>query len=478
MLIGTRYIQDMIKGLRDMENYDRNRLALSGAATLIRRKAGYGTEVTDNAKEIANILVGLNDKWEMENFQRFRLQALVAILAADPKQMAPWFAETFYNGDYSISQRASVLTTLGLAAREIAGLGNEDAHLTDSANPATNFPSQELPERLYAAYASLDQKLSAHNRTAISSSSSTTTTTTKTPLLSPATGAASPSSTTAALAAAAPLTALSTDLSNTLIRPLAASAADSLSGPNALKIRTFSSRLAVERKRAPPRPNALAAIAATSFIFPLIGRWHIHLRAHGASPSPFPSSPSSSLTPTAWSTASSTTNITSPILLTTLLRTFALIIHAAGPTLTALPQVTRELWTLLLEIRGLAIAHGGESSEVVQALLFALLTLLEVNIAGIGEGRWIAEECARELLETREWVEGVLERGGFGAGGGSGGGGGLRGVGGAGEGGNGGNVGVGEDERVGMLAAALAMRCREIVERYQRVLMGDLVDFM
>jgi telomere length regulation protein len=54
-------------------------------------------------------------------------------------------------------------------------------------------------------------------------------------------------------------------------------------------------------------------------------------------------------------------------------------------------------------------------------------------------------------LETQEWVGNVFER-----------------VGGGSE----------EGDRVRMLAAGVLMRTREVVERYQRMLMGDLVDFM
>lgn len=85
---------------------------------------------------------------------------------------------------------------------------------------------------------------------------------------------------------------------------------------------------------------------------------------------------------------------------------------------------------------------------VLEALLFCLLTLFNVNE---DNQRRLAEEHARELLETQEWVEGVLER-----------------VGGGGE----------EGERVGMLAAGVLVRCREVVEKWQRVLMGEMVDFM
>ncbi len=76
------------------------------------------------------------------------------------------------------------------------------------------------------------------------------------------------------------------------------------------------------------------------------------------------------------------------------------------------------------------------------------MTLLDINE---NDQRRLAEEHAKELLETERWVEAVFERVG------------------------GGSV---EGDRIRMLAAGVLMRTRKCVERYQRVLMGDLVDFM
>ena len=209
-------------------------MALSTASNLIRRKSAFGSEVTDNIEELASILVGLGDKWELENFQQMRLQGMIAVLTAEPLKMGQWFSRTFYNGDYSLGQRASVLTVLGLGARELAGLGKEDAALTGvSVTAERSFPSKRLPEKLHKIYA----------------------------------------------LEAAPMDALSSQLEKAMIQPMAAEAADKLSGPNALKVRTFSSRMAVEKKRQKPIPNALAKVVADGLFFPLTGRWRIHLQS-------------------------------------------------------------------------------------------------------------------------------------------------------------------------------------------------------
>jgi len=310
----------------------------------------------------------------MEEFQKSRLQGMIAVLTAEPLKMGQWFSKTFYNGDYSMGQRASVLTTLGMAARELAGLGKEDAALTGANAKETDFPSKRLPDKFHKIYA----------------------------------------------LEAAPMNVLSAQLEKTMIQPLAASAADQITGPNALKVRTFSSRMAVEKKRQKPIPNALAKIVAEGFFFPLTGRWRIHLQTYGENSSH-----------------------TDPFLLAHLLKTLSLILHASGSSTLSLPQMTSEFWDLLLSLRPRAA-----DASVLEALLFAFLTLLDINE---NDQRHLAGEHAKELLETQGWVETVFER-----------------VGGGSE----------EGDRIRMLAAGVLLRTREVVEKYQRMLMGDMVDYM
>ncbi|KAH0544155.1 hypothetical protein FGG08_001600 [Glutinoglossum americanum] len=368
------YIRDLLLGLRDTENYDHQHLALSTAAALIRRKANFGTEVSDHAEELATLLIGLNDKYDMENFQEMRLQAMIALLVAQPLKMGQWFSKTFFDGDYSMGQRASILSTLGIGARELAGYKNEDAALT-GAGPALQFPSKMLPEKLHAIYA--------------------------TPV--------------------SPVDALSERLERAMIAPMAAEAADKISGPDVLKVRTFSSRMEVEKRRKKPIANELAKIVAEGFFFPLTGRWWVQLKTYGGKSVYF-----------------------DPFLLTSFLKTLALILHASGPSTLSLPQMTSEFWDLLLSLR------QQSDPTVLEALLFAMLTLLEIN----EDKRRLAEEHSKELLETQEWVTVVFEA--------------------AGRGGSGGNT---EGERARMLAASLLMRTREVVEKYQQLLMGEMFDF-
>lgn len=133
----------------------------------------------------------------------------------------------------------------------------------------------------------------------------------------------------------------------------------------------------------------------------------------------------------------------SPFLLTLYLKTLSLILHASGSSTLSLPQMTAEFWDLLLSLRG----HAADL-PVLEALLFAFLTLLDIN--GSNQAR-LAEEHAKELLETQEWVQMVFAQ-----------------VGGGSE----------EGERARMLAAGVLTRTREVVEKHQRMLMGALTNYM
>ncbi|KAI0378043.1 telomere length regulation protein-domain-containing protein [Hypomontagnella monticulosa] len=391
------YIRDLISYFRDTENYDRQKLALTTAPTLIRRKANYGTEVSSHVEELATLLVGLQDKYDLDKFDDLRLQGMIAVVVAQPKKMGQWFAKTFFDGDYSLSQRASILMVLGLGGREIAGYETSDYA------SAAQFPSKTLPakvEKHYIAPSSSNRLESATNLKPLPPNA---------------------------------LDNLAQTLSQTFLAPLAAEAADAATGPDALKLSSFTSRLTSQsnnstKSKAKPRvraiPNTTASLIATSFFFPLTSRFQAAM--HSAS-------------------ASTRGILFQPYLLTLYLKTLALLLHAAGPSTLALPQMTAEFWDLLLGVRGQCV---GDLS-ITQAVLFGLVALLDVNE---GDMRGLCERHGREVVESVEWVSAVFGN--------------TR----------GGDEG-GEENDVKMLAAGVLIRLREAVDKYQAVLMGDLIGF-
>ncbi|KAK7531064.1 telomere length regulation protein-domain-containing protein [Phyllosticta citricarpa] len=382
------YVRDLLAGLREAEDYDKHHLALSTAASLIRRKTNFGKEVKDSIEELASVLTNLKDQFNMDDFEEMRQQALIAVLLADPEEMGPLFVQSFYTGDFSISQRAAILTALGLGARELADFDddNDKNDNSSSSKASSSFPSKTLPPALHKIYSTEEGKT--------------------------------------------PIDAVSNQLKQRLISPLALDAADKLTGPSALKVRTFSSRMDVAKRRRVIN-NALAKVVAHAIFFPLTGGWWAYARASGINS-----------IGRGGRGAAGNGPLHSPHVLPLLLKTLAIVLHASGPATLSLPQMTAELLDLLLSLRAVAVADAA----VLEAVLFAQLAVMEVN----EDGERLVKEQARELLETQEWVRGVFDAT---AGGSE------------------------EEERVRSLAAAVLVRIGEVVERWQRLLMGDLVDF-
>ncbi|KAF8245837.1 hypothetical protein K440DRAFT_586731 [Wilcoxina mikolae CBS 423.85] len=355
------YIRTLLSYFHSTDNYDRQHLALLHAAPLIRRKAASGgKEVSSHLEELASALAGIDDRFDMPDFSDLRNAGLVALVVAEPVRMGQWLARQFFVGDYGLSQRATLLVAIGLGARELACL-----------DPPPSLPQKQLPGKISTVWSS-----------------------------------SSPSS---------QISSITTALKQTYLTPLAASAADQATGPNILKIRTFSSRMAVESRRPPPKHRKILDLVAPAFFFPLTGGWVVTNRD-------VPNPPHAD-----------------PHILVLFLNTLSVLIHAAGPGTPALQEMTGEFLELLLSLRRVAEGDG----SVCEAVLLGVLTVLEVNLE-VERGQRLAEREGGKVVEVREWVEGVFE-GAWGA-----------------------------EEGVRALAAGVLVKIQEVAEGWRRALMGGL----
>lgn len=289
------YIRDLMAMLRDTEKHDRFQLGVKHAAPLIRRKTGFGKEVTDHAEELARILCSLQDPFNTDDFEDLRLQALIAVILSQPSVIAPWLGRQAFTGEYSIAQRCLMLTALGLSGRELAGLQEPDELNPKLSN--TEFPSKRLPPHLHAIYGNSATKSDATQPR---------------------------------------LQAAHASLEKQLVQPLALRAADqSTAHLNAVKVRNFSSRLnSDQRSKRKSAPNQLAKVFAEAYFYPLISRYQQEIAAY----------------------SSGSVYYSTPFLLVTLLKTLALLFHASGPATLNLPQLTTDFWNLLLSLRVFAVS--------------------------------------------------------------------------------------------------------------------------
>lgn len=185
------------------------------------------------------VIISLQDNYSLPKFNEFRLQAMIALLVAQPIRMGRLFTATFFDGDHSQTQRSAILTALGLGARELAGHGEDDAKVMGLPSSVSHeaFPSKKLPSHLQGLYSETGDE--------------------------------------------SPVSALTRQMSRASLQPLALDAADAASGPNALKVRTFSSRMEVERQRQQREAQRKKKTVSTNlhrdltegFFHPLVGRF-------------------------------------------------------------------------------------------------------------------------------------------------------------------------------------------------------------
>ncbi|KAF9069948.1 telomere length regulation protein-domain-containing protein [Rhodocollybia butyracea] len=124
------------------EEADKIEIALNCAEELIRKKKDYGTELAENAINLAYGLVGLQDNFDLIGFETLRQNALNALVACSPRKATPCIIEEFFKNQYSTDQRYAMLNALAIGARELASLPV----------PSTSFPSKRLPAPLHQKY--------------------------------------------------------------------------------------------------------------------------------------------------------------------------------------------------------------------------------------------------------------------------------------------------------------------------------------
>ncbi|EFR03164.1 hypothetical protein MGYG_06160 [Nannizzia gypsea CBS 118893] len=385
------YIRDLLVYLRDIDNYDRYNLGILTAPSLIRRKAAFGSELDEHINDLALTLTGLHDKYNIPKFQEYRLQSLVTLIVARPLVLGSWIANAFFHIDLSQSQRSSLLVAFGLGARELAGYREEDSRAMGLPPAPTDasFPSQRLPSRLESQFDPASKNT--------------------------------------------PIEAISRSIARSSLEPLALNAADALSGPNALKVRTFSSRMEVEKKkhereqlrRAKSIPKDLHKTLFEAFFRPLIGGFSLML----------------------YSTSSYNGNnpFLSPHLLSLFIQTVNIVISTIGPSSVNQPTITSDVLTLLMSLHNSPVAT---EPTVLSAILSLFLAVMDINIAsGISGEERLVTEFTEQVMEMREWVGGIFE------------------------------ITPKEDDQVRMLAAGIMVKLGEIVNRYQGRLFGINAEF-
>jgi telomere length regulation protein len=333
------YIIDLIKQLQKDDQPEMVEMALRVGPDLIRRKANFGTELAENVQVVASSLLNLKEGVQDDDLRDLRLGSLVACTVSKPAIIGPWLASMYFEGDFSLEQRATILTTFGLSARELSGHKGDDEHSDE-----TVFPSKRLPGHLAAIYA--------------------------------------------------PSNAIAREIEHSTLQPLALAAADKLSGPDVLKVRTFSSRLEVQRKKEEKQkersrriPKELHRLLTEHFYLPLCCRMSLLLSSNvnfGRS------------------------SMFEANVVRLFIQTLTIILHCLGPNAVQLEGVTRETLDLLMSLHNIPML--GYDPVVLPALLQLLLTTLDLNVAaGRSAEERLVTDFGNTLAELISWAGGIEE---------------------------------------------------------------------
>lgn len=150
------YVRDILAylavDLKLHSAYQKQKIALDVAPTLLRQKLKFGSEVSFYAEELLTNFTALTNQYEEPDFEAKKLNAMISVVVAYPP-VATHLCKLLLTGDYSLQQRMCLLSSLSLGARELRGYKDEDVSQSFAAK---QFPSKMLPPNLHSQYMKLE----------------------------------------------------------------------------------------------------------------------------------------------------------------------------------------------------------------------------------------------------------------------------------------------------------------------------------
>ncbi|KLO14563.1 hypothetical protein SCHPADRAFT_965696 [Schizopora paradoxa] len=360
----------------DPQAVDRIEVALGCAEDLIRRKRNFGLELDENAVNLTHALVGLQNNFELENFDERRQAAVTALVACCPRKAAPTIVEQFFGSQYSTEQRFVMLTALAMGARELASLPVPPPTYD---RPSIDFPSRQLPAPLHRKYLT-DRE---HDPTAQVRQ-----------LVDNISQAAAQSGKEAAEAKVPQI------IRERQLRLKKGSKVEEVQTSN------NKSQLAVRDSRK-QTGDTFTSVAAEYFLGPIIAKFWQHLRDEQTR-----EERTALRSSTSSYRGAGTGLVLNPLVLSQLVNTLAILVHAARHSPAYLAIVAPDALELAVTVGSRPMANAEESKEREAVVLTASLELALVVLDGcldLDGGRSIGLERTSLLLATGEWAGQVLK---------------------------------------------------------------------
>lgn len=146
------YIRDMMEMLGDSQNekeeYDRMRLALSVAEEIIRQQLPL--EHPSLVEPLLSILIHLQDKFSLPDFEGQRMRALIAVAVSKPVESASYLTREFYQINLSVVQRLDMLRIIDAVAEELSSHRNTKPPTIEEIVDSKPTQDQIIKQRLDA----------------------------------------------------------------------------------------------------------------------------------------------------------------------------------------------------------------------------------------------------------------------------------------------------------------------------------------
>eukprot|EP00727_Mastigamoeba_balamuthi_P009995 m51a1_g5618 putative telomere length regulation protein tel2 homolog (771) ;mRNA; f:756493-759364 len=114
------YIRQCLAMLqKDRDNADAMEAVLGALPSIVRKRPDDLDEVSDS---LCAQLLYLENKFNQENFQELRYQAMLALAVCSPKPVARYLTTQFYEPNHQLSTRMDILCVIAEAAQELSAV--------------------------------------------------------------------------------------------------------------------------------------------------------------------------------------------------------------------------------------------------------------------------------------------------------------------------------------------------------------------
>ncbi|EDO14849.1 hypothetical protein Kpol_359p10 [Vanderwaltozyma polyspora DSM 70294] len=135
------FLKDIVQEFEKIDKTKRENLVelLQIVVKLVRQKKDFEMEVNFYAPSLLANVACLNNNFDEKKFEEWRINAMVSIIVTSPDNIKELF-NLLFTKELSLQQRMSIVSSIGLASRELRGF--DDPYV---AKPEYDFPTSKLP---------------------------------------------------------------------------------------------------------------------------------------------------------------------------------------------------------------------------------------------------------------------------------------------------------------------------------------------